>query len=132
MRPGINIVAIEILRRPDLQDVFQYKLANVNDSRFRWPPCLLYDWRRLTAAEGLTPNACRPRDFQVWNQNLLASDFVVDWATAPRPARSMEIVGVRNGEFSGKVMVGSAKPIRGLKVAAGDLKGPSGVIRRCR
>ena len=59
---------------------------------------------------------------------MLASDFVVDWGDRTEKLRPIEIVGVRNGAFSGKVMVGSTKPIQGLKATVGDLKGPSGVI----
>ncbi len=115
--------------RPYSKDVYQYKLANGNDSRFRWPPGMLYD-ARLTAvgAEGLTPNASRPQEFQVWNQNLLASDFVVDWGDRTEKLRPMEIVAAQNGAFSGKVLVGSAKPIRRLKVTASDLQGSGSIV----
>ena len=106
------MVAIEILRAPYSKEVYEFK----GEARFRWPTCLLYR-AELTAAtaEGLTPNAFRPQEFQVWNKNLLASDFVVDWGDRTEKLRPIEIVGVRNGAFSGKVMVGSSKPIQGLK-----------------
>jgi hypothetical protein len=128
LRAGVNVVAVEIVRAPYSKDVYEYK-PKENDTRFRWPPCMLYGVQ-LTAVspEGLTPNAFRPQEFQVWNQSLLASDFVVDWGDRTERLRPIEIVGVRNGAFSGKVMVGSAKPIRQLKVTPGDLTGPNGVI----
>ena len=69
-----------------------------------------------------------PTEFQVWNQNLLASDFDVEFGDRAEKLRPIEIAGARNGSFSGKLMVGSAGPIRGLTVTAADLKGPGGII----
>lgn len=128
LRPGVNVVAIDVVRAPYSKAVYEYKLRD-NDTRFRWPTCMLYG-AELTAAEadGLTPNALRPEGLQVWNKNLLASDFVVEWGDRTEELRPIEIAGVRNGAFSGKVLVGAAKPIEGLRATATELKGPAGVI----
>jgi hypothetical protein len=128
LRPGTNVLAIAIVRAPLSKAVYEYK-ATANDTRYRWPTCFLYD-ARLTAAtaDGLTSNALRPQGLQVWNQNLLATDFVIDWGDRTERLRPIEITGVRNGAFSGKVMVGSSRPIKGLKVTATELKGTGGVV----
>jgi len=129
LRTGVNVLAIEVVRAPYSKDVYDYKLKDGNDKRFRWPTCMLYE-ATLTAAqaEGLTPNAVRPQGLQVWNQSLLASDFVVDWGDRTEPLRPVEIIGARNGAFSGKLMVSSTQPIRGLTVHVSDLRGAGGVI----
>jgi hypothetical protein len=129
LRTGVNVVAIEVVRAPHSKDVYEYKLKDGNDTRFRWPLCMLYE-ATLTAAqaEGLTPNARRPEGFQVWNQDLLASDFVIDWGDRTEPLRPVQITGARNGVFSGKLMVGADRAIRGLSVSVSDLQGAGGVI----
>jgi len=128
LRPGVNVVALKIVRAPYSKDVYEYR-PKENDTRFRWPVCMLYE-ATLTAAqaEGLTPNAVRPEGFQAWNQNLLASDFVIDWGDRTEPLRPVQITGTRNGAFSGKVMVGSNRAIQGLSVKVSDLRGAGGVI----
>jgi len=129
LRAGVNVLALEIVRAPHSKDVYEYKLKDGNDTQFRWPLCMLYE-ATLTAAgpDGLTPNARRPEGFQVWNQNLLASDFVIDWGDRTEPLRPVAITGTRNGAFSGKLMVGSTRPIQGLSVSVSDLRGAGGVI----
>ncbi len=42
--------------------------------------------------------------------------------------RPIALSGARNGVFSDKIVVGSAKPIRGLKAIPGELRGPGGTI----
>ena len=129
LRPGVNVVAIEVVRAPHSKDVYEYKLKNGNDRRFRWPLCMLYEVALTAAqAEGLTPNALRPQGFQVWNQDLLASDFVIDWGDRTEPLRPVRITGARNGAFSGKLMVGSRRAIQGLSVSVSDLQGAGSVI----
>jgi hypothetical protein len=46
----------------------------------------------------------------------------------------IELAGIRNGRFAGQVVLASANPLRGVKVAAGDLKadGGTGVIPAAR
>ena len=55
-------------------------------------------------------------------------DLSLDHGDVAEPPRPATILGARNGMFSGKIVVGSAKPIRGLKAAAGDLAGEGGRI----
>jgi len=129
LRKGVNVVAIEVVRAPLAKEVYDYKLKDGNDTQFRWPTCFLYSIDlTVPAADGLTPNARRPEGFQVWNQNLLASDFVVDWGDRTEALRPLEIVGVRNGAFSGKAMVGSTAPLQDLKATPSALTGPGGTI----
>jgi len=77
---------------------------------------------------GLVPNVGRPEGLQVWTADPLAVDYSLDFGDRAEPLRPVTIIAARNGLFSGKLIVGSSKPMRGLKVTAGDLKGPGGRI----
>ena len=56
----------------------------------------------------------------VRNGDVLRSEFEVDYAT-PAPLAPVEIVGAPNGVFSGKVLLVSREPIRGVVATMGDL-----------
>jgi len=88
----------------------------------------LLDLRLTADGRGVEPNASRPTGFQVWNSPLLRSDFQHDFGDPCEPLRPMVLSGARNGMYSEKVVAGSTKPIRGLKVAIGDLRGKNGII----
>lgn len=129
LRPGVNLVAVEIVRSPYPKVVDEKKDPKKNYWNFAWNTCQLNAIRvTATAADGLEPNATRPEGFQVWNNSLLAGDFDLAYGDRAERLFPIELAGARNGAFSGRVMVGSAKPIHGLMATAGDLKGPSGVI----
>ncbi len=85
----------------------------------------------LTAAdaEGIRPNIgpVAGRGFRLWNMSMVQRNLVTDYAEPFAPVRPVRMAGTRNGTFAGMLGVGDEKPIRGLKVATSDLKGP-GVI----
>jgi hypothetical protein len=125
LRPGVNVVAIDVLRAPYPAVVDEKKDPKQTFWNFAWDNCQV-DRVQLTAggAEGLVPNAVRPAGLQVWNSNTLACDYDLDFGDAAEKVQAIEIVGARNGSFSGKAVVGSSRPIEGLKAVAGELKGP--------
>jgi len=134
LRAGLNVIAIELVRAPYHKVVKEQKVTSENHGKHEvyelsWNTCEL---RRvqLTAAspEGLVPNATRPRGLQVWNSDAMAADFDLDFGDPAEPLRPIRLLGVRNGTFSGKVVVGSDKPIRGLLATPGDLTGENGKI----
>jgi hypothetical protein len=129
LRAGVNVIAIDLLRAP-----YPRVLEEKRDPKqYWWTPswdnCQL-DRVQVTAgsADGLVPNVARPEGFQVWNANVVACDYDLDWGDPAEKLQPIEIVATRNGVFSGKVVAGSTKPIAGLKAVAGDLKGPGGAI----
>ena len=136
LRKGTNVLAIEIVRAPYHKVVDQKKgTLDSNWKRHGFPIDFCFnscEFNRvqLTAAsgDGLLPNATRPQGFQVWSSNLMASDYDLDFGDACEPLMPIRIVGARNGSFSGKVVVGSTRVIKGLKVVATDLKGDGGTI----
>jgi len=132
LRPGVNVLAIELIRAPYHKVLLETKEQAGGKNRhnkFDWYTCELRGVRlSAAAADGLVPNAGRPAGFQVWNSDPLAADGSLDYGDPCEPLRPIRLVGARNGVFSGKVVVGSAKGISGLKATAGDLKGPGGTI----
>ena len=133
LRKGVNVLAIEIVRAPYHKVVEDKKQPGSRripgGYTLAWNTCEI---RRvqLTAesAGGLVAAAARPKGFQVWNGDVLVSDFDLDYGNPAEPLRPIRLVGIRNGCFSGKVVAGSTEPIRGLKAVAGDLAGKAGKI----
>ena len=140
LRPGINVVAIEVIRSPYHQVLERLKHPPSKSSYnirgqydFTWNTCQV-NHVRLTAggAEGLVPNATRPEGFQVWNSNALMADYDLDYGDPCETLQPIVLVGARNGIYSGKVVVGSTGPIRALQAVPSDLKGPAGSIPACQ
>jgi len=129
LRRGVNVLAIQIARAPYPKIVDDKKDAKRRCWNFAWDTCQIETVRLSAAATGgLTPNVARPSGFQVWNSDLLAGDYDLDYGDRNEKLRPIRIVGARNGCFSGKVVAGDTKPIRNLKAAASDLRGAAGVI----
>jgi len=61
-------------------------------------------------------------DIRVWNGDVLAPYQDLLLPDAAEPLQPITIVGTRNGSFSGKVVLGSAKPIRRLRAEMGPLE----------
>jgi len=132
LRTGANVVAVELIRAPyhkvlDAQKVKQKYKTDALTHDMSWNTCEL-ERVRLTSAgpAGVVAEAARPEGVQVWNSDPLATDFDLDFGTQAEKLRPIRLVGARNGVYSGKVVVGSTKPLRGLKAAAGDLRGEAG------
>ncbi len=60
----------------------------------------------------------------------MSVDFDLDWGDPNEKLAPIQLVGTRNGAFSGKVVVGSDAAIKGLSARMTDLKsGSGGTIR---
>ncbi len=148
LRSGVNVVAIEIIRAPygKVMEKFRDKFNHPGIQRLlkqkKLASFIVFDWNtcdiryvQLAASgnQGLVQNAVRPAGLQVWNSNLMASDFGLDFGDPAGKPHPITIVGTRNGSFSGKVVAGSNKAIKGLKAAMSDLKGagtiPASAVR---
>jgi len=132
LRHGLNVLAIELIRSPYhkvLLETREQAGGRNRHNRFDWYACQLREVQ-LTASgsAGLVPNAGRPAGFQVWNSDPLAADGSLDYGDPCKALRPIRLVGARGGSVSGKAVVGSARAIRGLKAAVGDLNGPGGAI----
>ena len=132
LRKGVNVVAVEVVRAPYDRAVEEKKAKRGHATHpydLAWNTCQITQVR-LTAEEagGLVPNATRPTGLQVWNSDPMASDFDLDFGDRCESLRPIRLAGVRNGAYSGKVVVGSTTPIQDLRAAPGDLKSAQGTI----
>ena len=117
LRKGINVLALEIHRAP-------HHRRAVN-----WGTCgpVKVD---LRAAGGAEPNVSRPSGVQVWNCNWKTIITPLDYGDPAEPLRPIEIVGARNGIFTGRIVVSSDGSLRGVKAVMSDLapaEGSSGI-----
>jgi hypothetical protein len=132
LRPGVNVLAIEVLaplHNPCVaKGIREAGRKRLTPYHVNWSACDLRHIR-LTAESGagIEPNARRPRGLQVWNGDVLANDFTLDFGDRCESLRPVRIVGVRNGTFSGKVLIGSDKAIKDLAVEVTDLRGTATV-----
>jgi hypothetical protein len=133
IQAGLNVVAVELVRAPyhKVVDEQMAILDNHNRSKIEdlsWNTCEIKRVQLTAAgADGLVPGASRTAGFELWNSNPLAIDYDLDQGEAG-PLYPIRLAAARNGAYSGKVVLGSDKPIRGLAAMAGDLKGESGSI----
>lgn len=125
LRQGMNVIGLEIVRGPypkegaeTGQDVYNVNTCEIKQVALK-----------ASAAAGLVPNTGRPEGLQVWPADPLALDMNLDYGDRAEPLRPVTILAARNGMFSGKAVVGSPRPIRGLKATPGELVGEGGRIR---
>ncbi len=77
---------------------------------------------RLLAQAAATPPAGA---VTIWTSDVCTDDPSMEAAHELKP---ILLVAARGGAFSGKIMVESGSPIKGLRAAAGALSGPGGAI----
>jgi len=130
LRKGTNVLALSLHRAPLPKDVYEKLKAMREDLLFAlWDACGLYSVRlALPATNAVRANATRPEGMQVWNSSLLASDTDTDWGDPNGPLKPVQIVGTRNGTFSGKLLLGSTRPLKSLKATITDLAQPTGAV----
>ncbi len=125
LRKGVNVLAVAINRAPTLERCFK---RNHHDT---WWGKISLDGIKLTAGPGaaVVSNA-GPRagvGFAVWNQSVVQKVRPSDYPDPFAPLGAVRIAAAGNGVFAGQVVVGDEKPIKGLKVAVSDLKGPGAI-----
>lgn len=126
LRKGTNVLAIAIHRAAYLPGTREWIKAKGVPPHliptFLWSTCGLLSVRLESPSPvGLTPNVARPRGLQLWNSQAMQQDFDVDYGDSFEPLRPIKLVGSRGGVFSGKVVLGSDRPIKGLKARISDL-----------
>ena len=121
LRKGTNVLAIEIHAAPYPAAFGKAKLPP------RWATCGLVEVRlKADTAAGIVPNVVRPKGFQVWNTNVAADLYDVDWGDPHDPLRPIALAAPQNGWATGRVVASCDKPIRGLAATVGALAGPKG------
>jgi len=128
LRKGANVLAVEAHRAPYHESLFGTSESGRGKGYIiNWCTVGITRLELTASGAGVTPNVTRPAGIQVWNQPLYWRPKASDYGDPCESAKPIRLAGARGGAFSGAVMVGSAAPLRGLKAAAGELKGP-GVI----
>lgn len=132
LRKGLNVVGLEIVRAPYHQVLEAHQAVHEYKSKDKtfdlsWNTCDIEQVRLSSdGAAGLVPSAVRPAGYQVWNSDMMSSDYDLDFGDAAEPLRPIRMVAPRGGVASGKVVVGSDQAIKGLKATAGELKAADG------
>jgi len=121
LRPGVNVLAIECRAAP-----FPSQAVQAKGSGADWPPIGILK-ARLTVSPGTSATGPRPVGIQVWNVMPYDTVTTFDYGDTTRPLRPIEIRAARNSVFSGRLMVSSDQPIKGLKVTVTDLQAKAGV-----
>ncbi|MFP4057827.1 MAG: glycoside hydrolase domain-containing protein [Candidatus Brocadiia bacterium] len=123
LRQGTNVLAIECRRAP-LSEVWleaPYGKLTYRGPHGPFGHVGLLDLR-LTAQAGVSPNVARPEGLQVWT--CRAFENLLQWHHGdPCETPALRLVGCRNGAFSGRIVISSAEPIRGVCVEVSDLEG---------
>ena len=124
LRKGTNVIGLEISHAP-----YPKNAAETGEDVYNINTCEVKQVQLRAAADaGVIPNTVRPERLQAWPADPLALDLDLDYGDPAEPVRPVTMIAARNGMFSGKVVVGSPKPIRGLKATAHDLMGDGGRI----
>ncbi|MBM4142460.1 MAG: hypothetical protein FJ225_02535 [Lentisphaerae bacterium] len=115
LRPGVNVLALECHAAP-----LPSQAVKVKGPGAEWPPIGILS-ARLTAAPSGAATGPRPAGIHVWNVMPYDTVTAFDYGDPARPLRPIVIRAARNSVFSGRLMVSSDQPIRGLKVTVTDL-----------
>lgn len=82
----------------------------------------------LCAVASVWSQESPPTAVYAWNSDLLEQDDPGKVTASQEPLKAVIMAGARGGTFSGKVCVGSASPLAGLKASATALTGEAGTI----
>ena len=110
-----NVLAIEVHRAP-VHEVIggKGKGGHQVEPYCAWPPIGLLNARLTASPPGAVTPPARPEGLQVWS--CLPSETVsaFDYGDPCEPVRPIALSAARNGVFSGRLMVTSGQPIKGL------------------
>jgi len=128
LRPGVNVLAIEVHTAP-AHNMYGLNFGADGTGRI-WPPIGLLNVRMTVSPVGAAvANAARPRGVQVWNCAAYDTVTAFDYGDPFEPLRPIVIRAARNGVFSGRLMVGSDRPIKGLKASVSGLVQAGGGVK---
>lgn len=119
LNKGTNVLAVEIHAAAYPEGFMKVRPP--------WSTCGLIELRVQTGnTEGIKPNVVRPKGVQVWNTNTAEQVLDASWGDPHQRLRPISMAAPRNGCCSGRVVVGSDKPMKNLRARMGDLVGPGG------
>lgn len=122
LRKGVNVLAVAISRAPTLARCYQHFHHDTYWAKIGLASIRLSSSPGAAVVANIGPKA--GAGFTVWNQSVVQKAGVSDYPDPFAPLSPVTISAVPNGVFSGQVVVGDEKPIKGLKVAVSELSGP--------
>ncbi|MGA2618756.1 MAG: glycoside hydrolase domain-containing protein [Thermoguttaceae bacterium] len=136
---GVNVLAVEVRRAAAHEVMFTHVDPkemgyNVQEHRAFWWNRASLENLTLTAKAPLgavVGNISRPKGVQVWNWPAWEPVDPRSYRDPNEPLGPIRLCGARNGTVAGQVVVSSTAAIRGLEVAAAELKGPAGAVIPC-
>jgi hypothetical protein len=129
LRPGVNVVAIEVHAAP-YPRAFVKALEYPNAAGIGqcWDPIALFSAQMtVSPASAVVANVARPTGIRLWNCAPYDTISVFDYGDPCESLRPVAIHAARNSVFSGRLMVSSDQTIKGVKATVSDLAfvGPS-------
>ncbi len=109
LRKGVNILAIELHRAPGNEAMFTGKAKRVHPRSTWWSRIGLVN---VALTSPVAIKSTRPAKLTIWNQQVIERVTTADRGDPNEKLRPIVIKGVRNGAFSGKVLVGSNAAIK--------------------
>lgn len=113
---GLNVLAVEL---------HSWDYSKATKSMAGIGGMTLTELRLIAEADAgaILPASHRPAGLTVWNRDItdVVSPFDVPPADASKGPRPVRMIGPRNGVFSGQIVVGSDRPIKGLMCKLGEL-----------
>ena len=128
LRSGVNVLAIETHTAP-VTVAYVKRAGQDAHSMLPWAPIgLLHARLSVTPVGVAAANLVRPSGIRVWNCAAYDTLSVFDFGDPCEPLRPVAIQAARNSVFSGRLMVSSDQPIKGLKVKVSDLTRVAAVV----
>ena len=126
LRPGVNVVAIEVHAAPYTQGYVK-SVHGRTCGRYWDPIGLIGAQMSISPAAAAVANVARPAGIRLWNCAPYDTVSVFDYGDPCESLRPVAIHAARNSVFSGRLMVSSDQAIKGLKATVSDLAfvGPS-------
>jgi len=131
LRKGENIIAVEVHRAPAPEIMFMgrtKKLHSVSHVKGRcwWSRIGVGSIRLTASADTAAANSASPEKekIRIHNLSIVKRLYKNETSGFNGLLRPVQLCGVRNGTFSGSVMISAACPVTGLECTVNGLKGP--------
>jgi hypothetical protein len=119
LKKGENVLAVEV-HRIALNEMWTGKKPGRAEA---WATAGLISLQlKAQGGRGVVPNVTRSPGLQVWTCDLSAGVYDQDFGDPHELLKPIQLVGARNGTYSGKVVVSSTDPIQSLSAAASELR----------
>jgi len=120
LRPGVNVLAIEVHAAPYSRAYV--KMLETADTGSFWEPIgLLSAQMSVSPATAAVGNVARPAGIRIWNCAPYDTVSVFDYGDPGESLRPVAIHATRNSVFSRRLMVSSDQTIKGLQATVSDL-----------